>query len=524
MANISIVHLMNTPLENNMKNTLYFNSVQNQQNYMQRQIIKTYPNLSYQRDTSVFRCPSHIDSIRNCNYLMFQNPNYSNKWFYCFITKMTYIDDGRTDIEFEVDPLQTFMFDIQIKPSFVEREHTNNDTIGFNTVPENIEHGEYVTNGIDSDNNLESIAYIVQTTQHYNYNADSTTQTGQSATNFGGIYNAGTVFYIEDILSLSWLCQEYDRRGKGSAITNVYVVPRAIVTNKPTEPITSKGTNWWRGMSLPASYEKSISKNYSLDGYNPRNKKLLTFPYNLLILNNNAGSSNILKYEDFSTNDCSFKITGIPTCGGSIKCIPVNYKNTPEYEQEGIIAGKFPTCSWTNDHYTNWLTQNSLNLNLGAISKASSSVLGIIGSAVTGNAVGSIGSAIGGISAIGSQIAEQKQHEIIPATSAGNVNGGDITNTNRKNKFYFIKLSIKSEYAKIIDDFFDMFGYAVHRVKIPNTNHRANYWYIKTIDVNITGNVPHDYLNKIKNAYNNGITFWRNSINYLNYGINNQIN
>ena len=54
---------------------------------------------------------------------------------------MTYVSDGYTDVVFEVDPLQTFMFDIEVKPSFVEREHTNNDTVGANTLPEGLELG-----------------------------------------------------------------------------------------------------------------------------------------------------------------------------------------------------------------------------------------------------------------------------------------------------------------------------------------------------------------------------------------------
>ena len=73
MANISKVYLLNTPLEDDMKNTLYFANASAQQSYMQNNIIKSYTNVSYQRDTSTFRCPAQIDTIRNCNYIMFQN-------------------------------------------------------------------------------------------------------------------------------------------------------------------------------------------------------------------------------------------------------------------------------------------------------------------------------------------------------------------------------------------------------------------------------------------------------------------
>ena len=50
-------------------------------------------------------------------------------------------------------------------------------------------------------------------------------------------------------------------------------------------------------------------------------------------------------------------------------------------------------------------------------------------------------------------------------------------------------------------------------MKTPNTNHRQNWWYTKTMNANIVGNVPNEEMNKIKEAYNNGLTFfWRKSI------------
>ena len=68
-----------------------------------------------------------------------------------------------------------------------------------------------------------------------------------------------------------------------------------------------------------------------------------------------------------------------------------------------------------------------------------------------------------------------------------------------------------------------MFGYKVNRVKIPSILHRKNYWYTKTIDVNIDGAVPTNDLNKIKECYNKGITFWSNPANIGNYDVSNEI-
>ena len=40
-------------------------------------------------------------------------------------------------------------------------------------------------------------------------------------------------------------------------------------------------------------------------------------------------------------------------------------KVNEQNEEEGIMAGKFPTLSWSEDLYTNWLTQNGVNLSVG---------------------------------------------------------------------------------------------------------------------------------------------------------------
>ena len=148
MANISQVYLLNVPLEDDMKNTLYFANATSQHNYFSSNIGRTYLNVSYQSETRTFRCPDKIDTVRQYNYIMWQNSAYSNKWFYAFIKSMTYVSDGYTDIVFEVDPLQTWMFDITVRASFVEREHTNNDTAGNNTLPENVELGPYIKNSV----------------------------------------------------------------------------------------------------------------------------------------------------------------------------------------------------------------------------------------------------------------------------------------------------------------------------------------------------------------------------------------
>ena len=79
----------------------------------------------------------------------------------------------------------------------------------------------------------------------------------------------------------------------------------------------------------------------------------------------------------------------------------------------------------------------------------------------------------------------------------------------------------KKEYLQILDKYFDMFGYRVNMVKVPEKAHRSRWWFTKTMDVNIDGAIPNNDMNIIKACYNNGITFWRNANEIQNYSLSN---
>lgn len=86
----------------------------------------------------------------------------------------------------------------------------------------------------------------------------------------------------------------------------------------------------------------------------------------------------------------------------------------------------------------------------------------------------------------------------------------------------FSRYSIKFEFAKRIDLYFDMYGYLINEVKVPNLNSRPNWNYVKTIGSNIVGNIPQMDLLALKNIFDNGVTLWHNSQNFLDYTSNNR--
>lgn len=205
--------------------------------------------------------------------------------------------------------------------------------------------------------------------------------------------------------------------------------------------------------------------------------------------------------------------------------MPYNYKNSGEYnnEEEGIMAGKFPTLSWSEDIFINWLTQNSVNIGIGV----ATNLLTIIGGAGLiasgGGAPAGASTILSGSLGIANQLGQIYEHSITPNSAKGNINAGDINSCSKENTFYFYKMSIKQEYAKIIDNFFSMYGYKVNSVKIPNIIGRKNWNYVKTIECNITGEIPQNDIQKLKDIFNNGVTFWHSPVTFLDYSQENNI-
>lgn len=88
--------------------------------------------------------------------------------------------------------------------------------------------------------------------------------------------------------------------------------------------------------------------------------------------------------------------------------------------------------------------------------------------------------------------------------------------------FFFYHCSIKREFAEMIDNYFDMFGYKVNTMEVPNLYTRINWNYLRIIDVNIEGaNVPEKDMLKYKHQLQQGITFWHNPATFRDYSQSN---
>ena len=473
---------------------------------------------SYQRKDFKVRFPAHIDEIENYNYMLVQNLPYNYKYFYYYITDMQYINDEMTECTIKLDVFQTYQFDFHYLRSFIEREHVDYDSPGEHTIPESLELGEYVVNTYEYFDQFENECAILTASKPFNI---ATGEVASFSTLINGITTCLFTYICFNQGELMDLLDWYAENPIATldSIVDIYMIPRILVPDSVVEDYTYKGKTFHEyGISYaPIHNNMVISKPTSLNGYVPKNKKLLTFPFCFLVGSNNSGSSNIYHYEKFKLNDCRFQISGTATPGGSIKMTPSYYTENQGYdEEEGLIGGKFPSVAWISQGYEKWLTQNSLNLNgqvaTGLLATAYSIYSGDVSSLTTG------------ILKVANVLQQVYQHSMTPNSAKGNTNGGDVVYAQGYNTFFFYKKSIKREYAKMIDDFFSMYGYKVNSLKVPNITGRPSWNYVKTIDANVESSVvPEKYLNEFKEMLNSGITFWHNPATFRDYSQNNQL-
>lgn len=499
--------------------------------YVQSKQTAHASDYSFIRETGAISVGFDYSKCLEANYIAFQNKNYSNRWFFAWIDSVTYINDGTTELTYTVDSWSTYFNDLDCtNKRFIIRQHALTDVAGDNTIPENLELGDFVINGaISHDVNLEDYVYVCCSTKN------SSGQSLVELTSLGGIAMPGYVYVAFTNTGLVNFINSMANHM--DSIYAVYLAPKALfdltqfVDDNPT--ILSR----YEGKTTPEEWLITQSKPTTIDSYSPVNKKLLTYPFNFLNVSNNNGAMHTYKYELSSDGNMNFKVKGVPTIGASIKLMPMYYKNsdTDTLEDEGLIGGKYPTCAWSNDYYTNWLTQQSINVSTGYKEKGLATLGNLAGaliSASTGNVALAGLFAMQGVNvatSIGTSVLDNMKQQTLaemqPDTIRGNVSAGDINTADNCNTFYFYPMSIRSEFARRIDDYFTRFGYAQNQMLIPNITHRA-YWNYIQIDKNEEigdGDIPEKYFTEINNICRKGVTIWHNHANIGNFNLSNTI-
>lgn len=151
---MSILQLLNVnELNNTYEHSIDFPDLATQTKYFEDRVNTSIDlpedDYVYIRENRTIEVDKNKQDLLGVNYLRFNN---GNKWWYAFITSKTYINESVTSLEFVIDPIQTFMFDYEIRECYVSREHQDRFNIDktpkFNLKLENLEMGsDYIKTG-----------------------------------------------------------------------------------------------------------------------------------------------------------------------------------------------------------------------------------------------------------------------------------------------------------------------------------------------------------------------------------------
>lgn len=506
------------PVNITQKNQLSFSSAGSQAGYFSGCAVYSFSDFTYQRKDSFVRVPANAENLWNCNYCMYQNSNFGNKWFYAFVIKIEYVNENCSNVYIETDPFQTWLFDMVLNPSFVVRETVKDDTIFKNTIPENIPTGELkcidediatgLSLGAGSAGEFDANYYVcIVMSEFVNWLSASISTTDSF---FGGVANCA-YFFGTSLANAFPLIDKINENGQAGAIVACFPVPKSFVTFCDL----GDGFGLLSDHNAGRGWELSVNSNQStLDGYIPKNNKLFCYPYNYLQLDNGAGANTILKYELFANPDnitlSTFKVPGVQS---ALVTFPINYNGMTRNMDFAVTFSNFPQIAWNTDTFKNWLGQNAVSQIVNSTVKMGN----IAVAGATGNIAGAVG---GGISAI-SDIANLYSQSQQPLQMHGTPSSNAQLYTNTGN-VYYRKFCLRSEYAQMIDNYFSRYGYLVNVIKKPSFNNRPNWDFVKTDNINISGNIPNSDIKIIADMFNSGLTVWHNPATFGDYNVNNK--
>lgn len=556
--NSTVKLLSGVPLDNSYRNTVVWDSATAQYNGFNAYTKYTLTNQSYQRvNQGIFRCDKPADSCYDCNYMMFQNTAYSNKWFYAFITSVEYVNNNMCKITFEIDIIQTWYNEWNFRSCFVERETTATDGMFEHLVNENFNLSDYVVtsykpNLCSLNTGMSGSVAIVLTTER---KVDGVWK--QSTAYECGKVVSSLYFFGFDLANgltaLNSFIEQYEEDGKSNAILSVYSVPRYVL----------KDFTWTGNGSLiyntsTKGYSKidiDINNIYptQLDGYVPKNKKLFSSPFCVVEVSNNNGSSQLYNTQDLTYENNNVKFTACCTMmpNGEIWLYPNNYKGIMNDVNMSVSIGNYPQGIITYDYFQNWWASEKIGFTTRTVnnivngasrilatpfnSLKSINAVPMLDGSISYSATGSVTSAVRsmGNAVIGtmndivqdtvSETGNIAQADIVPPQVIGSTSGFNMLLAVGRFDFNVMLRTLRKDIAKQIDDYFTVYGYRVDTLKVPNVRNRPHWTYIKTINCVIEGSMPSDDIANIERIVDNGITFWRNISEVGDYSLDNSI-
>lgn len=532
------------PWNSDLKNVQSYNSRAEQISTIQGLLSHKYEQINIIRRDSDLILKGVNEDLTQCNYLMYQNSDISNKWYFAFIDNVQYNSLNSVIISHTIDVWQTYQFDITYYKNLILRSHVakSADTVGRWLAPEPINVAPEFERKHNVFNNLSWVPQYVlhstsvfnNSTKKYEYKGNGTGATLSAeygifvdddddvqtvVKNYGKLSAAEALKSNDDDEYSNWIAdlltgQTIDKAVKLISTTSIsqlqdhrneliglYAIPAWVHdgTNKyATNNIKKKEVT----VELPTTTLAC--------GYAPRNKKMLSSLCKAYLFYNENGFKLPLKPELFTSGSPSFtvKSTELSTNGfilqiGSYADYTAK-TNKISYRCENRLGYDANTGL---DKVLNTLT-SAVGVVNAVGSVASQAFAGNVGGAVQG-AVGAVQQSINMIDALGQR-----------GVSTG-ASGDIMSITENRAMPVFADVSPTEAQCRYIDDYLDVYGYAINEIGKISTymKNRSNWNYIQVANCNIKVSAPNDDVNKLKQMFESGVTIW-----HKNFGDYDQAN
>lgn len=583
--------LSNAPVDYQMNNVLWLASEQEEANFFLSKTKFSFDNcraVNNNGDPWEITVPltdgSTLDDYYNCNYLMWRNPQFSNKWFYAYIGTPRPASAGSVTVPFQVDYWQTWHWSCEFPATMVRRETVKDDTIGANLIEENVETGEFVISpndigsttytGIGTDIIEESgwdttpcvlIAYTYKPSETtaetdpgtYIINAvkDASDSFCYKLKNIApsfaggrfhqGIYQACNFIAFEvdttdqdkldaAIQSVNFYLQKLVDGVMIQSVQILRMIPKFMAPASGVQPINSAypRVNNIKGKASPTMF----------GSYTPNNNKLYTQQFNYLVIDNGAGAQMEMGYEYFKGDSIqgvpprtpTFRLYSQLSNSPACRLIPYSYKGPSDRENPlySLELNTYPQCSYSYnemraDYFAN---QNSYAVKgVRGVSDALFNTIGAVSSITESAATLNPAGVVSGIAQIANTaldaadtIAKQKDRARIPNEVVG-LSDSNIQFAIGRMSFIEYRMQVQSYYAKIIDNYFTAYGYAINDIKKPELNTRTRFNFIWTQGANVLGDLPTEAKNVINRQMDAGLRIWHDPSAWMDYSVKNTI-
>lgn len=603
-----IIRLGCVPWNNSYRDVRYYSSLSQQESDIASMCGLTTQDYVYIGRNRTLKVNIEADRLYHINYIMYRNPSIGNRWIYCFITDVRYVNDHTTELSMETDVFQTYLYGVDwtLPPCFIDRATTATEAERFMLTPEPSFPMLYKVDG-QTKKQFRAGGMVIVTGDDVELttiaggvldailNPDGyVSRQAQPTVMYGTAQGCGYLFFkFQDTATAQQISAEMyqflkhiNESGAVGSIVSIFSVPDFFVNAAGLEDNTWVNGAYTAGHS-PISYQMEGShttttlncppRGETLNGYKPKNKKLLYYPYNYLHLIDNQGSVSELRYELFNSAgtpviDMVYAMS--PAC--QIIVYPHQYRGLAWDYASGFTSACGALGTWSSDAFATWWAQNSGAVALSTVSAAATMVAGggtIAGAAMmldsaldfadgyngtakhanpemknaanawvreeSGNwtSASKMGGAgmLGGAAALASTANQVYSASKQPDMVHGNPNFAVDWATGTQG-IYAQRISLVAEYAQQIDQYFDKYGYSIGRIErfsLGNSYWSAHpYWgFIKTVGAvakstnNVASTVvtnggtgtPASALAIINSKFDGGMTWWNTTDKFGDY-------